>query len=139
MDLNIDLNEVEETGGGDLPAGKYHVQVETSELKPTKAGTGWYIYTMLNVIGENRNGSKAFFNFNVANPNPEAVRIGKGQLKSMVVAATGESMVITDPSQLVGMDCVIKVVEKNGESKITSFSKAAEGATTTTSDGDIPF
>lgn len=86
-DFGINLNEVEEQGKfAPLPAGKYLVQVTDNEVKQTKAKTGTYLKVTLEVISDEYKGRKLFQNFNLVNPNEEAVRIGRGQLKSFVKA-----------------------------------------------------
>lgn len=149
FNLSIDLNNVEaDSGGSVLPAGSYHCQVESSELKQTKDGQGHYFNVMFDVIGEKFNGRKIFHIFNIQNKSEKAQQIGLGQLKSMVVASGGEVTKITSADDIVGLECMVKVKIQNdpkyGESnRVVSFSPVpaervpAEGENP--SADDLPF
>ncbi len=125
--MDIDLNTVEEVGGGAIPAGEYPAQIEEAELKDTKDGTGKYIRTQWSITGEKLQNRKFWFNFNIVNKNDMAVKIGLGQLKSMILASGATTTKVTDPSQIVGLECLVKLkvtTDSYGESnEVTAFKK----------------
>lgn len=83
----FDLSNVKAQGNETLPAGKYVCNVTNAEMKDTKDGSGAYIRAELTVADGEAKNRKIFTNFNVRNKNEQAVSIGLGQLKSLLVAA----------------------------------------------------
>lgn len=63
-----------------LPEGKYLMIVESSELKPTKAGTGNGINIKLQVVSGKFKGRTMFHWINYTNPNEQAQKIGRAEL-----------------------------------------------------------
>jgi hypothetical protein len=127
FNMDIDLNTVEEVSGGAIPAGEYPAQIEEAELKDTKDGTGKYIRTQWSITGDTHANRKFWFNFNIVNKNDQAVRIGLGNLKSMIIASGATTTKVTDASQIVGLECLVKlkvVTDSYGESnEVTTFKK----------------
>ena len=124
--FEFNLDEVEASNGGPVPAGTYLVQVEESELGETKKG-GQMIKVMFNIVGEQQNGRKLFEQYNIVNDNPKAVEIGLGQIKSLVLASGASISMFKTPEQLIGLECLVKIKvyeddygEKNS---ITSYKK----------------
>lgn len=124
--FEFNLDEVEANNGGPVPKGTYLVQVEKAELADTKSG-GKMIKVQFNIVGEQQNGRKLFEQYNIANQNPEAVKIGLGQIKSLVLAAGASISMFKTPDQLIGLECLVNVKtyeddygEKNA---ITSYKK----------------
>ena len=120
----IDLSQVQ--APGEIKDGVYTIRVEEIELKNTKAGTGQYIGVKFRAeeAGEN-----FFFNFNISNPNPEAVQIGLGQLKAFLTAI-GENPASLDASQLwplQGKRCMAtikcKPSDRGMDVNVSSFKK----------------
>ena len=125
--FEFNLDEVEESRGGVVPAGSYLAQVEESEFVDTKSG-GKMIKVMFNIVGEQQNGRKLFEQYNVVNKNPEAAKIGLGQIKSLVLASGASISMFKTPEQLIGLECVVKVkvYESEGygeQNSITSYKK----------------
>lgn len=81
-----------------LPAGKYLVQIIASEMRPTKDGTGQYLYLELDVLEGVHAGRKLFDRLNLVNPNPEAVQIAQRTLSAICRAAG--TLQVTDSEQL---------------------------------------
>jgi len=106
--FEFNLDEVEASTGGVVPKGTYLVQVEKSELADTKSG-GKMIKVQFNIVGEQQNGRKLFEQYNIANQNPEAVKIGLGQIKSLIMAAGANISKFTTPDQLIGLECLVNV------------------------------
>ena len=137
--FDFNLDEVEASNSV-VPQGTYLVQVEKTELVDTKSG-GQMIKAQFNIVGEEQNGRKIFENFNIANDNPEAVKIGLGQVKSLVLASGANLSKFTSPDQLVGLECLVTVKVKSSEeygdsNSITSYKKL--GGNTPTLAGKTP-
>lgn len=127
-----------------IPAGHYNAVITDSEMKPTKAGNGEYLKLTLQVLDGDYKNRKLFVNLNLANPNPKAVQIAKGEL-SAICRAVGV-MTPNDSSELHNLPMVIKVACKNRadngeiENRITGYhpkgwkpgDKQSEPAKTTT-------
>lgn len=142
FNMDIDLNTVEEVSGGAIPAGEYPAQIEEAELKDTKDGTGKYIRTQWSITGDKLQNRKFWFNFNIVNKNDQAVRIGLGQLKSMILASGATTTKVTDASQIVGLECLVKLkvtTDSYGESnEVTAFKKLS-GDTLPSGTTEIPL
>lgn len=123
--FSFDLNTVEDVNGGAIPGGIYRAQVEKAELKPTKAGTGSYIETQFTITDEKQNGRKFWELFNIQNPNPEAVKIGLGRIKALIVASGGQPGLFNSEQALIGLECLVNLkvtVDEYGEkNKIVGF------------------
>lgn len=143
FNMDIDLNTVEEVSGGAIPAGEYPAQIEEAELKDTKDGTGKYIRTQWSITGEKLQNRKFWFNFNIVNKNEQAVRIGLGQLKSMILASGATTTKVTDASQIVGLECLVKlkvVTDSYGESnEVTAFKKLSGDVLPAGATSEIPL
>jgi hypothetical protein len=86
-DLNFDARNVDpvDMDFAPLPNGDYEMMVTESEKKPTKANDGGELIALeFTVIQEGQyKGRKLWTNINIKNKNPEAVRIGKGELSAL--------------------------------------------------------
>lgn len=109
----FDSNDVEDSEFQPLPRGDYTLTVVDSQVKPTKAATGTYMQVEFSVEGS---GKKLFDRFNITNPNPTAVKIGKSQLKQLCVVAG--KPVLQDPHDLVGSRVKGTVSHKMYEGKV---------------------
>ncbi len=72
-----------------LKDGKYVGQVTKSEMKDTKAGTGKYLALHIKVLEAEEQddvGRLVFVNFNLVNPNPQAVAIAEREFKQLCEA-----------------------------------------------------
>jgi len=129
--FDFNLEEIEASNGGVVPKGTYLVQVEKAELADTKSG-GQMIKVQFNITGEQQNGRKLFEQYNIANANPQAVQIGLGQIKSLVVASGANLSKFTSPDQLVGLECLVNVKEYTDDygekNSITAYKKLDNGA-----------
>lgn len=107
--LNFDASTVApNTGTQDaIPAGWYNVQIDQSELKPTKDGSGAYLELRLAVLDGQYVGRKVFARLNLKNNNQQAVEIAYKDL-SAICHAVGV-MQVQDSSQLHGKPMKIKV------------------------------
>ena len=107
--LNFDASTVApNTGTADaIPAGWYNVQIDQSEMKPTKDGSGAYLELRLAVLDGQYVGRKVFARLNLRNNNATAVEIAYKDL-SAICHAVGV-MQVQDSSQLHGRPMKIKV------------------------------
>lgn len=99
FDTAFDAAGIDPTTAYDLlPAGRYRVQIVESELRVTRAGTGQYLWLMLDIIDGPLTGRKLFEQLNLINPNPTTVEIAQRTL-SAICHATGQ-LQVTDSEQL---------------------------------------
>lgn len=75
---SVKSTNVEETP---IPDGKYFVVCSDAVLKDTKAGTGQYIAVTFTIKTGEHKGKQIRELFNVENPNPMAVKIGRAAIK----------------------------------------------------------
>lgn len=95
-----------------LPAGNYLATVYEAEVKETKAGTGTYIKVQFKIVDGEHENRRFFTNYNITNPNDEAQRIGRGQLKNMMSCAGVTDFKLEDVQNLIGMTMVVKLAFK---------------------------
>jgi len=82
--LNFNAAEVEPSTGFDaIPAGKYQVIINESEMKPTKTGNGQYLWLEFEVTTGEYKGRKLWTRLNLENPNPDAVRMARADLSAI--------------------------------------------------------
>ncbi|MDE3796946.1 DUF669 domain-containing protein [Sinorhizobium meliloti] len=68
----------------ELPSGVYKLEIEASDVVPTKAGTGTILKTTMSVLEpESHKGRKLFTTYNLENQNPQAQEIGQKQFASL--------------------------------------------------------
>lgn len=83
----------------ELPNGVYKLEIEASDVVPTKAGTGTILKTTMAVIApEQYKGRKLFGSYNLENANPDAQRIGQAQFASLCRAIGLDS--VSDSEEL---------------------------------------
>ena len=81
---SLDLTKVESSSGYvRLPKGEHHVKITDAVMKDSATGGK---YLQVNFKGVEEVGD-INANFNLVNKNPQAVDIGKSQLKSLLIAA----------------------------------------------------
>jgi len=106
--MNFNAASVEPQQSFDaIPAAWYDVEIDQSEMKPTKAGTGTYLELRLNIITGDFTNRKLFCRLNVENPNAVTVEIAYRQLSS-ICHAVGV-MELTDSQMLHGKPLQAKV------------------------------
>ncbi len=92
-----------------LPAGRYTVMVESFQMKTTKARDGSYAEITFVVTDARNAGRKLWGRYTTANPNQQAVSIGKRQLGELSYAC-GNTQPLTNLNQILGKSCQIEVV-----------------------------
>lgn len=106
---SIDTNGVEYNSGSrdPLPAGVYSAVVVRTQQKDTKKRDGLYLEVEFDITGPQYAGRKFWDNFNLMNPNPDAVRIGLEQLGKLGKAAG--LPVLEDDQQLLNAEVQIEL------------------------------
>lgn len=106
--LNFDATTVSPSESIEaIPAGWYNAQIDQSEMKPTKDGSGAYLELRFSVLDGQFANRKVFTRLNLRNANPVAQEIAYKQL-SAICHATGV-MQVQDSQQLHGRPLKIKV------------------------------
>lgn len=120
LNISFDQNEINEAQkGGDfapVPAGTYIAQINRSEVKQTKAGTGSYLSLGFQILDGEFANRIIFQNITLANPNQTAAEIGRQQL-AQLAGAVGLYQ-LGDSQELHGIPMQIKVavkVDKTGQ------------------------
>lgn len=113
-----------------LPEGKYEVVITDSDVKETRSGNGQYVQLEYEVISGECRGRKIWGRYNIENPNPDAVRIGRADFSAVCHAVN--ILNPTDTAQLHGMPLVLTVKCKKqkdtGEMENVIRGYAAKGA-----------
>jgi hypothetical protein len=106
---SINVNDLPESDRSyDLiPDGWYTAKITKADLRPTKDRSGQLIAVRYDIVGPSHQGRVIFANINLRNRNPEAERIGREQLGS-VMRAVGLAK-LEDTDQLIGGELQIKV------------------------------
>ena len=93
LGMTFDATQVEPSAGFEvIPAGKYHVQIVNSEMRPTKAGNGEMLWLEMTIIDGPHANKRLFDRLNLVNPNQQAVEIAQRTL-SAICHATGQMSV----------------------------------------------
>ena len=80
----FDASAVEPLGSYEvLPPGKYLSQIVASEMRPTKDGSGQYLYLELDILEGAARGRRLFDRLNLVNANAETVQIAQRTLSSI--------------------------------------------------------
>jgi len=84
--LNLDVDTEAQSNYEPLPAGEYVAIATDSEMKTNKSNEGQHLNIAFEIIDGEKTGRKVFANYNVVNPNPEAEKIGRGELAALCKA-----------------------------------------------------
>lgn len=122
----FDMRSVEAPKKGSyepIPEGDYPLLITDAEVKDTKAGTGQYLNVTMEITAGDFKGRKLWHLFNIANPNPEAVRIAKEQMKAMMLASglPEDKCVVKDVGDFCGMSFMARVKVDGDKNKIHYF------------------
>lgn len=90
-----------------VPTGWYVVYVAETEIAPTKNNTGTKLKYVLQIMDGPYKGARIYDSFNIANPNPEATRIGQGQLSALCHAVG--VLNVQDSQQLHNIPYKVKI------------------------------
>lgn len=115
-----------------IPAGTYLCTITDSEVKITQRGGTMAVFHLQVVDGE-FSGRKLFARINVANPSPEAERIGQAQLSALCHAAG--VLQLQDTAQVHGKVIRVRVKIRKDETgqygdsnEVKGFEAVAGGA-----------
>lgn len=96
-----------------LPEGKYNVQIQKTEIKRNKAGTGSYAAYEMRVLDGQYANRVVFYNINVDHPSKQAVDIGNREHARLAEACGLDH--IDDTDDVNGKTVTITLsVEKDG-------------------------
>lgn len=131
--LTFDASKVApQEGFSVIPAGSYIAQIEESEIKPTKSGTGQMLKLKWRVLDGQYKNRVIFGNINIVNANPEAEKIGQRQLSALCHAAG--VLQLQDTAQLHAKPMKVKVkvrVDETGkyddQNEITNYEAVSGG------------
>jgi len=94
-----------------VPADTYNVQIVKSEVVETKAKTGTLLKTQFKVIDGKFKGRIIFGQYNLTNPNVQAVEISRKQMKTLC-DAIGKPDGVQDSNEMHNIPLQIKVSVK---------------------------
>ena len=131
LDQSYNSEENNESSGFSvIPEGNYHVMIDKSEWKDTKAGTGKYINFQMKVVDGEYAGRVLFDILNLINPNPVAVDIARKTLNSMCQACGLTNVEDTDELHGIVFEVKVKVEEGTGDNpdrnKIAAYLPAED-------------
>jgi hypothetical protein len=118
--------------GSLLPIGWLAVGIDKAEIKPTKGGDGKYLAVDFVLIGEVQKGRHAFNNFNIQNPNQQAMDIAQRELGALSVACG--IPILRDEEELIGCMLMIRnrispaAKNKSGKDENAVAAYAVSGA-----------
>ena len=131
----VDTNQPDAaTGFTPIPAGWYTVQVDSAEIRETRAKTGKFLHLELSIVGDKFAGRKLFPNINLINPNQTAMEIGQRELAAIGQACGIASL--SDTDELLGsvIQARVKIKPAEGDyaedNDVTAY-KAVDGAVPT--------
>lgn len=84
-----------------LPAGKYTLQLEHAEETFTKAGTGVMLKCRFAVVDGAYKDQLLFSQYNIKNPNKQAVEIGISELKALAAACKRDWMAVRENTDVL--------------------------------------
>jgi len=96
-----------------LPVGDYKVVIKSSEMKPTKSGTGQYLELWYTVVDGEHKGRKIVNRLNLRNDNPKTVQWAQRDL-SAICHAVGV-LTLRDTSELHNKPMIVSVIVREGK------------------------
>lgn len=132
--LNEVPTEVPESKFDAIPPGWYRAMIIEDEVKKTKAGTGSYIQAKIQIVEPGKFMNRTVLtNFNIQNPNVEAVNIATRQLQD-ICKAVGIPWKPADTNVLHMKPLLVKLAlrEYNGsdQNEVKGFKACLPGAST---------
>jgi hypothetical protein len=115
LGTTFDASSVEPMGSYDvLPPAKYLVQVNYSEMRPTRDGRGQYLFLQLEVLEGPCTGRKLLDRLNLVNPNPDAVQIAQRTLSSLCRAVGKMRVANSEELHFIPLIADVRVRPPNG-------------------------
>ncbi|MBF0181930.1 MAG: DUF669 domain-containing protein [Magnetococcales bacterium] len=110
-----------------LPPGDYRVQIINSEMRPTKTGSGQYLWMEMDVLDGPLTGRKLFDRLNLINPNRQAEEIAQRTL-SAICHAIGR-LQVSDSEELHFKPVMVKVtVDREGYNQVKGYKPVANAS-----------
>ena len=82
--INFNAAEVEPSQDFQiLPEGKYEAVIADSDVKEPRSGNGKYVQIEFEVVSGEHRGRRIWRRYNIENPNPDAVRIGRADFSAL--------------------------------------------------------
>jgi hypothetical protein len=145
----LDLSDVSVSAPGPIKPGKYVATVTEAKIEPLYSGKGKKLAATIKIAAGEYKGRTIYQNFNIQHENKDAEKIGKQQLKSMMIAM-GLGDVLNSVGDLCGKAFAVSTkVEKDKETgveraRVSYFDKAesvpnVDLATVASASDDIPF
>lgn len=104
----VDGSATADSGSGDLPVGKYLVQITNAEYKANNQGSGSRLSIECTVMDGVYTNRKLFDGYNLQHSNPVAQNIGQSQYAKLCESSFGKgSQRPTNPQALIGASFVI--------------------------------
>jgi Protein of unknown function (DUF669) len=134
VDLHgFDANDVEPNGSFEpLPSGRYKAVIIQSRKKPNKSGTGEYLELTFQIIEGEYSGRCVWTRLNLQHPNPEAMKIARGELsaicRAVQVLTPKDSLHLHDLPLMIQVRC--RQRQDNGEitNEVRGFAPVASVA-----------
>ena len=104
--------------------GQYPSQIESVEIKPTKANNGAFVEVKMVMLEGPYKGQRLTDRINIDNPSAACVAIGRGQLTALCLAAGIAKLDDTD--QLHQCVVVSHVKVKNEQNEIRTYSSITD-------------
>ncbi len=98
-----------------LPPGKYLAQIVASEMRPTKDGSGQYLYLEVDVLEGQYAGRRLFDRLNLINANPDAVQIAQRTLSSICRAVGKLQVSNSEQLHLIALIADVRVRPPKGQ------------------------
>ena len=132
--LNLNASEFEnlpEQKSEILPVGEYTMQIIKSDIRDTKAGTGFYLQLEFEVLGPTNAGRRYWDRLNLKNPNSDAEAIAKRQFRD-IYTALGFALPPEDSEEMHFKQLRVNIRHKpnklNGELETQARYKSASDA-----------
>lgn len=97
-----------------LPPGKYLGHIVASEMRPTKDGTGQYLYLELDILEGQYAGRRLFDRLNLVNANTDTVQIAQRTLSSICRAVNKMQVSNSEQLHLIPLTLDVRVRPPKG-------------------------
>ncbi len=116
-----------------IPVGSYLAMAVSTEVKPTKSGTGHYLQIVFEIVDGAAKGRKIFQRLNISNESPTAEKIAQQELAAICKATIGDR-VLEDSDELLNIPLTIDVIIEAGkggysdQNRIKNYRPASQPA-----------
>ena len=113
--LSVNYEDLPDDTNVTLPDGEYMVLIEEAYVQENNNKDGHFIFVKFKVTQGQYRGVNVVNRYNIANPNEQAVNIGKAQLKSLMAAINLENQVLDTCQKLMNKPLKISVTSKKSQ------------------------